>query len=122
MRPRLLLSIAIPTVAAVALGGTSIAGSWHSAAADQRSETLASLSAKVDGGLRCRSRAARNCLVHRRGPNGRAGQLSKPGQLSKHSALTSQAESKAQLQIVQQQERFADPRVKTVAASLAGFA
>src|SRR6185437_4139090 len=47
LRPRLMLLIAVPTAAALALGGVSIAGSWQSATADQRSEALASLSIKV---------------------------------------------------------------------------
>jgi outer membrane murein-binding lipoprotein Lpp len=117
MRPRLLLFIAIPTVAAVALGGTSIVGSWRSAAADRRSETLASLSTKVDQ-LAFEVEAERDTIVWyiAEGLNGRAGQL------SKHSTAGNQAASKGQLQIVQQQEHFADPWVKTVAASLAGFA
>jgi hypothetical protein len=46
-RPRLVVLIAIPTAIAIALGGISVVGSWRSAAAYQRTENLAILTAKV---------------------------------------------------------------------------
>jgi outer membrane murein-binding lipoprotein Lpp len=116
MRPRLLLFIAVPTVAAVALGGASIAGSWHSATADKRSETLASASSKVNQ-LAYEVEAERDSIVWyiAAGPGGRAGQTGGTA------TATQKAQSAGQLQIVQQQEHFADPWVKTVTASLAAF-
>jgi outer membrane murein-binding lipoprotein Lpp len=116
MRPRLLLFIAIPTVAAIGLGSTSIAGSWRNAAADQRSETLASMSASVNR-LAVQAEAERDAIVWyiAEGPSGRAGQTGDPA------TATEKTQSAGQLQIVQQQERFADPWVKKVATSLAGF-
>lgn len=116
MRPRLLLFIAIPTVAAVALGGASVVGSWHSAVADQRSETLASLSAKVNE-LAYQVEGERDAIVWyvAEGENGRTGQI------GGHATQAEKRASAGQLQIVQQQERYADPWVKTVTTSLAGF-
>ena len=104
--------IAIPTGAALALGGSSIAGSFQNAAADQRSETLASLSAKVIQ-LAFQVESERDAIVTyiAAGANGRASKLS--GHAS--------AASGDQLQIVQQQFTFTAPWLKAVTAGVAGF-
>jgi signal transduction histidine kinase len=47
VRSRLVLLIAIPVATAVALGAASIVSSWQSAVANQRTETLASISTKI---------------------------------------------------------------------------
>jgi hypothetical protein len=111
LRPRLLLVIAIPTAAALALGGVSIAGSWQSAAADQRSGTLASLSTKVTQ-LAFQIEAERDAIVWyiAAGKDGRAGQLSRHAD----------AASGDQLQIVDQQFAFTAPWLKTVTTGVAG--
>ena len=49
VRSRLMALIAIPTIAAVVLGGSSIVASWQSAVAYQRVAQLASLSSRLTG-------------------------------------------------------------------------
>jgi signal transduction histidine kinase len=49
VRSRLMALIAIPTIAAVVLGGSSIVASWQSAVSYQRVAQLASLSSKLTG-------------------------------------------------------------------------
>ena len=116
MRSKPLLFIAIPVVAVIALGGVSVASSWRGAAADQRSETLASLSTKVNQ-LAAEVEAERDAIIWyiAAGPDGRTGQI------EGHVTPADKAKSAAQLQIVEQQERYTEPWVKTVTASLAGF-
>lgn len=58
----LLLFVAVPAGAVVALGGASVAGSWQGAVADQRSQALASLSGKV-GQLAFQIEAERDTIV-----------------------------------------------------------
>jgi hypothetical protein len=81
-----------------------------------RSETLASLSANVNK-LAFQIEAERDTIVWyiAAGPSGRAGQT------GGNATPTEKAQSAGQLQIVQQQEHYADPWVKKVATSLAGF-
>lgn len=114
LRSKLLLFVAIPTGAAVALGGASVASSWQSAAADQRSETLASLSIKVSH-LAFEIETERDTIVWyiAAGPDGREGQL------TAHPVASVKQASDGQLEVVRQQERFADLWVKTVQASAA---
>jgi hypothetical protein len=114
LRPRLLLAIAIPTVAVVALGAMSVVHSSQNAVADQRSEALASLSIKVSQ-LALQIEDERDATVWyiAAGPDGRAGTLSPhPGAAASF--------AKGQLQIVQQQEHYADSAVKAVLTGLAG--
>jgi signal transduction histidine kinase len=105
VRSRLVLLIAIPTATAVALGGVSIVGSWRSAVANQRTETLASLSTKVTT-LAFNIEAERDQIVTyiAAGTGGRAGQG------AKHQS----DDSKAQLQVVHQQFTFTAPWVQVV--------
>jgi outer membrane murein-binding lipoprotein Lpp len=113
LRPRLLLLIALPTGAALALGGVSIAGSWQSAAADQRSEALAGLSAKITQ-LAFQVEAERDAIVWyiANGVNGRASQL------NRHANPTHKVASEDRLQIVQQQFRFTAPWLRAVATGV----
>lgn len=98
MRPSMLLIVAVPIGAAVALGGASVAGSWQSAGADQRSETLASLSAKV-GQLAFQVEAERDMIVW---------------------YISARRASSEVLRVVQQQERDASFWVRTVETGAAG--
>ncbi len=106
--------IAVPTVAALALGGISIAGSWQNASADQRSETLASLSAKVSQ-LAFQLEGERDAIVSYIGDgiNGRATQI------SGHPNPMHTAASSAQLQVVEQQFSYTRPWIRAVEAGIA---
>ena len=110
MRSRLVLLIAIPTATAVALGGVSIVGSWRSAVANQRTETLASLSTNVTQ-LAFEIEAERDSIVTyiAAGQGGRAGV----------SGTHQTQGSKDQLQIVNQRFDFTAPWVKTVNQGIA---
>jgi len=105
VRSRLVLLIAIPTATAVALGGVSIVGSWRSAVANQRTETLAGLSTKVTR-LAFEIEAQRDAIVTyiAAGKGGRAGVS------GKHQTKA----SKNQLQVVNQQIAFTAPWVQVV--------
>ena len=115
LRPMLLLFVAVPAGAALALGGASVAGSGQSAVAYQRSEALARLSANV-GELAFRIEAERDTIIWyiSAGPGGRAGQL------GGYPAASAKRASDSLLQVVRQQERDADSWVKPVAAGAAG--
>ena len=115
VRSRLVLLIAIPTATAVALGGVSIVGSWRSAVANQRTETLASLSTKVTR-LAFQIEAERDAIVWyiAAGVNGRAFTFLKPpGKTASKDAVATyaaeQTASAGQLQIVDQQFTFTKP-------------
>jgi signal transduction histidine kinase len=115
VRSRLVLLIAIPTATAVALGGVSIVGSWRSAVADQRTETLASLSTKVTR-LAYQIEAERDAIVWyiAAGDNGRAFTFLKPPDKSASKDVLAQyaaeqTASTGQLQIVNQQFTFTKP-------------
>ena len=114
--PMLLLFVAVPTAAVVALGGARVVSSWQSAVADQRFEALASLSAKA-GQLAFRIEAERDTIVWyvAAGPDGRAGQL------ARHPDAVSKVASDGLLQVVRQQERYADSWVKPVEAGAAAI-
>jgi len=112
----LLLLIAVPTLAAVALGGVNIASSWQKATADQRPETLAGLSTKVTQ-LAFQIEAERDAIVWyiAAGSDGRASQL------DRHANPAQKQVSKAQLQIVQQQFTYTAASAKAVATGVARF-
>ena len=115
LRPMLLLCVAVPTGTTVALGGASLVSSWQSAVADQRTEALASLSAKV-GQLAFQIEAERDTSVWyiAAGPDGRAGQL------ARHPGAVPKLASDNLLQAVRLQERYADSWARPVAAGAAG--
>jgi signal transduction histidine kinase/outer membrane murein-binding lipoprotein Lpp len=120
VRSRLVLLIAIPTATAVALGGVSIVGSWRSAVANQRTETLASLSTKVTR-LANQIEAERDAIVWyiAAGDNGRAFTFLKPPGKAASSAVAAtyadeQTASASQLQIVHQQFTFTGPWTRAV--------
>jgi signal transduction histidine kinase len=104
VRSRLVLLIAIPTATAVALGGVSIVGSWRSAVADQRTETLASLSTQVTQ-LAYQIEAERDAIVWyiAAGPNGRDAASGGPV------TADEKANAAGQLQIVTQQFTYTKP-------------
>lgn len=114
MRPKPLLLIAIPAVAVIALGGTSVVSSWRGAAADQRTETLASVSSQVNQ-LALEVEGERDAIIWyiAAGADGRSSEF------DRHATSTAKASSAAQLRIVQQQESYAKPWVKIVTTSLA---
>lgn len=111
----LLLFVAVPAGTTVALGGASLVSSWQSAVADQRSEALASLSAKV-GQLAFQIEAERDTIVWyiAAGPGGRAGQL------AGHPVASAKQASDNLLLVIRQQERYADSWVKPVEAGVGG--
>ncbi len=110
VRSRLVLLIAIPTATAVALGGVSIVGSWRSAVANQRTETLASLSTQVTQ-LAYQIEAERDAIVWyiAAGINGRTAAL--PGH---HATTDEKSAAASQLQIVDQQFTYTKPWRRTV--------
>lgn len=114
LRPMLLLFVAVPTGTTVALGSASLVGSWQSAVADQRSEALARLSAKV-GQLAFQLEAERDTIVWyiAAGPGGRAGQF------GGHAVASARWASGNLLLVIRQQERYSDSWVRSVAAGVA---
>lgn len=115
LRPMLLLFVAVSTGAVLVLGGASLVSSWQSAVADQRSEALASLSAKVSQ-LAFQIEAERDTIVWyiSAGPGGRAGHL------GGHNVPSAKQASDDLLLVVRQQEHYADSWVKSVTAGAAG--
>jgi hypothetical protein len=98
LRPALLLFVVVPTGTAVGLGGASLVSSWQSAVADQRTEALASLCAKV-GQLAFRIEAERDTIAWYIAAKRAPGEL---------------------LQVIRRQERSADSWVESVRAGAVG--
>ncbi len=114
VRSRLVLLIAIPTATAVALGGTSIVSSWRSAVANQRSETLASMSTKVTQ-LAYDIEAERDAIVWYIA----AGDLGRTALTIGHVKKGDKIAAEGQLQIVNQQFVYTNPDVTTVKDGMA---
>ena len=109
-----MLLIAIPTATAVALGGTSIVSSWRSAVANQRSETLASMSTKVTQ-LAYHIEAERDAIVWYIA----AGDLGRTALTIGHVKKGDKIAAEGQLQIVNQQFVYTNPDVTTVKDGMA---
>lgn len=111
---RLVLLIAIPTAAAIALGGTSVVSSWRSAAAYQRTQTLAVLSTKITQ-LAFEIEAERDAIVWY-AASGNYGRAGLTGGVKNAAELDA---ARSQLQVVRQRIVFTNPWVKIVGAGVA---